>query len=151
MRIAVIGLAGVGSVHVAKVSDMENAELVCVCDIVPDIAQRVGEEYKTAAYTSAEEMLEKEDLNAKEFWKFFYRLSLELKDFLRDDFEKNAYASEDPEFSHVAFIWLLNHLKERKTVLLNPKNALLRGTINEMERIFKVHGGYESEIMQFHC
>ena len=62
MRIAVIGLAGVGSVHVAKVSGMENAELACVCDIVPDIAQRVGEKYKTAAYTSAEEMLEKEEL-----------------------------------------------------------------------------------------
>ena len=63
MRIAVIGLAGVGGGHVTRVSNMENAELACVCDIVPDIAQRVGEESKTKAYTSAEEMLEKEELD----------------------------------------------------------------------------------------
>ncbi len=63
MRIAVIGLAGVGSIHVTKISDMEEAELACVCDIVPDIAQQTGEAHKTKAYTSAEDMLEKEELD----------------------------------------------------------------------------------------
>lgn len=62
MRIAVIGLAGVGSVHVNKVSQMSEAELACVCDIVPDIAKQTGEKYKVKAYTSAEEMFEKEQL-----------------------------------------------------------------------------------------
>jgi UDP-N-acetylglucosamine 3-dehydrogenase len=62
MRIAVIGLAGVGGVHVARVNDMDSAELVCVCDIVPDIAQQTGEKYRVEAYTSAEEMLGKEEL-----------------------------------------------------------------------------------------
>jgi len=63
MRIAVIGLAGVGRVHVAKVSDMESAELACVCDIVPNIAEQMGERYKVEAYTSAEEMFEREELD----------------------------------------------------------------------------------------
>ncbi len=63
MRIAVIGLAGVGGVHVGKVSKMGNAELACVCDIVPDIARQVGEEYRVRAYTSAEEMFENERLD----------------------------------------------------------------------------------------
>ena len=62
MRIAVIGLAGVGGVHVAKVSEMENAELACVCDIVPDIARETGEKYGVKSYTSAEEMFDKEEL-----------------------------------------------------------------------------------------
>ena len=62
MRIAVIGLAGVGGVHVEKVSDMESAELACVCDIMPDTAQQTGEKYGVKAYISAEEMFEKEEL-----------------------------------------------------------------------------------------
>ncbi len=62
MRIAVIGLAGVGKNHVSRVSDMESAELACVCDIVPDIAQQTGEDCKVKAYTSAQEMFDKEKL-----------------------------------------------------------------------------------------
>ena len=63
MRIAVIGLAGVGGVHVSKVSSMKNAELACVCDIVSDIANETGKKYNVKAYTSADEMLEKEKLD----------------------------------------------------------------------------------------
>ena len=63
MRIAVVGLAGVGRIHVDKVSSMENAELACVCDIVPDIAQQTGEKYKVKSFVSAEEMFEKEKLD----------------------------------------------------------------------------------------
>ncbi len=62
MRIGVIGLAGVGKVHVGRVSDMESAELACVCDVVPDIAQQTGEKYGVKSYTSAEEMFENEEL-----------------------------------------------------------------------------------------
>lgn len=63
MRIAPIGLAGVGRTHVAKVNDMASAELACVCDVVPEIAKQVGDEYKVKAYKSAEEMFEKENLD----------------------------------------------------------------------------------------
>ena len=38
MRIAVIGLAGVGKTHVQKINDIESADLACVCDVVTDIA-----------------------------------------------------------------------------------------------------------------
>ena len=62
MQIGVIGLAGVGRVHVERISDMESAELACVCDIVPDIAQQTGEKYGVKSYTSAEEMFENEGL-----------------------------------------------------------------------------------------
>ena len=63
MRIAVIGLAGVGRVHVTEVGEMEGAELACVCDIMPGIAQQVGEESKVKGYASAEEMFGKEELD----------------------------------------------------------------------------------------
>ena len=62
MRIGVVGLAGVGGVHVARVSEMKGAELACVCDIVPSIAEEVGRKYDVRAYVAAEEMFEKEKL-----------------------------------------------------------------------------------------
>jgi UDP-N-acetylglucosamine 3-dehydrogenase len=62
MRLAVIGLAGAGAAHASKVSSMENAEFVCVCDIVKDIADDCAKRYNVKAYYSTEEMLEKEKL-----------------------------------------------------------------------------------------
>ena len=61
MRIAVVGVGGVGRVHVLKLlNNVEGGELACVCDIVPEIAQAAGEKAEVKAYTSTEEMLEKE-------------------------------------------------------------------------------------------
>jgi hypothetical protein len=95
---------------------------------------------------SLEKMVDTGKMNDKEFWELFYKSCLDLRVFLRSDFEKEAYPSDDPEFSHAAFVWLLNYLKQRKTVLLDPRNLLFKGVINEMDRIFKVHGGFQSEI-----
>jgi predicted dehydrogenase len=64
MRVAVIGLAGVGAVHVDRWSAVPDARLVSVCDIVPKIAQEVASKYGVKAFASAEEMLDKEDLTA---------------------------------------------------------------------------------------
>ena len=63
MRIAVIGLAGVGKTHVQKINDIESADLACVCDVVTDIGQQTGEEFKVEAYSSAGEMFDKEELD----------------------------------------------------------------------------------------
>jgi len=93
-----------------------------------------------------EKMLDKEKMDENELWSLFYKMSLELRDFLKSNFEKDTYTSDDYEFSHEAFIWLLSYLKEKKALLSNPKNHLLKGIINEMDRIFKVHGGFESEV-----
>ncbi|MBD3182887.1 hypothetical protein GF312_11390 [Candidatus Poribacteria bacterium] len=59
MRIAVIGLAGVGRIHVEKVNSMKETELTSVCDIIPEIAIKTGEKFGVKAYKSAEEMLDK--------------------------------------------------------------------------------------------
>lgn len=63
MRFAVIGLAGVGAKHVSVVSNLENAELACVCDVVSNIADDFANKYKTNAYYSVEDMVEKEKLD----------------------------------------------------------------------------------------
>lgn len=64
MRVAVIGLAGVGRAHVDRWAKSPNAELVSVCDINPQIADAFASEYGVKGYTSTEEMLDTEDLTA---------------------------------------------------------------------------------------
>ncbi len=64
MKVAVIGLAGVGRVHVDQWAALPAAELVSVCDIMPPIAADFASRHNVKGYTSAEEMLDKEDLTA---------------------------------------------------------------------------------------
>ena len=64
MKIAVIGLAGVGRAHVDRWVKSPNGELVGVCDIVPQVADEFALEYSVKGYTSTQEMLDREDLTA---------------------------------------------------------------------------------------
>ena len=64
MRVAVIGLAGVGRAHVDRWAKSPNAELVSVCDINRQIADEFASEYEVKGYASTEEMLDREDLTA---------------------------------------------------------------------------------------
>lgn len=64
MRVAVIGLAGVGRAHVDRWAKNPNAELVSVCDINRQISDEFASEYEVKGYTSTEEMLDTEDLTA---------------------------------------------------------------------------------------
>ena len=65
LRMGVIGTGIMGELHI-KVYQAEPRAVVCaVCDRVEDTVNRVGEKYGIRSrYTSAEEMLEKEDLDA---------------------------------------------------------------------------------------
>lgn len=64
MRVAVIGLAGVGRAHVDRWTRNPNAELVSVCDISRQIADEFAAEYEVKGYASTEEMLDTENLTA---------------------------------------------------------------------------------------
>ena len=64
MQVAVIGLAGVGRAHVERWAASPDAELVSVCDIVPQIAGDFASKYGIKGYTTTEEMLDTEDLAA---------------------------------------------------------------------------------------
>jgi UDP-N-acetylglucosamine 3-dehydrogenase len=64
IKIGVIGLAGVGRAHVDRWAAIPDAELVAVCDIVPEVAAEFASKYGVNAYTSTEEMLDKENLAA---------------------------------------------------------------------------------------
>ncbi|WP_042679995.1 Gfo/Idh/MocA family protein [Thermococcus paralvinellae] len=59
MRIALIGAGSMGQLHL-KVMKMANVEIAGVCDIKPEILEKVKAEYKVPVYTNYKKMLENE-------------------------------------------------------------------------------------------
>ena len=64
LRVGVIGCGRISVMHFVSIGSIEEAELVACCDIKKDRADKAAEEYGIKAYTSYEEMLEKENLDA---------------------------------------------------------------------------------------
>lgn len=64
MRTAVIGLAGVGNVHVNRWEDMPEVELVAVCDTDQRTLESVAAKHDVKGYPSAEELIDSERLDA---------------------------------------------------------------------------------------
>lgn len=57
VRIGVIGTGGMGSGHCAWMHEIPEAELTCVCDIDPQVAQEASKKFEVPAFTSADELL----------------------------------------------------------------------------------------------
>jgi len=83
-------------------------------------------------------------LDEKQLWKEFHNFRNAIRKFEIDSFEEKSY-SDNPEFTKVAFSWLLSYLKTNRNVLFDSNNLLLKGVLNEMNRIFKVHSGALSD------
>jgi predicted dehydrogenase len=64
MRFAVIGINGQGRQHLRGLKETPEAELVAVCDVNADAARARGEEYGVPAYTSYEDLLARDDVDA---------------------------------------------------------------------------------------
>ena len=63
MKSAIVGCGGISQVHARVLHDMENVELVAFADIKPERAQKMVDAYGGRAYTSLEELLEKESID----------------------------------------------------------------------------------------
>lgn len=64
LRVGVIGLGNMGKYHVRNYSEMPEAHLVAVADVRSNVAEEFAQAYGCSAYTSVDEMLEKESLDA---------------------------------------------------------------------------------------
>ena len=62
-RVGVIGLGPIGNRHASIYQEMERAELVAVCDKIPDRAQAASARLGVPAYYSVEEMLGQAELD----------------------------------------------------------------------------------------
>jgi len=83
-------------------------------------------------------------LDEEQLWKEFHSFHNAVRKFEIDSFEEKTY-SDNPEFTKAAFSWLLSYLKTNRNILFDSNNLLLKGILNEMNRIFKVHSGVLSD------
>lgn len=64
LRVGVIGCGRISVMHFVSIGSIPEVELVACCDIKKDRADKAAEEYGVKAYTSYEEMLDSEKLDA---------------------------------------------------------------------------------------
>ncbi|RAP26931.1 oxidoreductase [Candidatus Marinamargulisbacteria bacterium SCGC AG-333-B06] len=64
IRIAVIGLGNMGKHHVRNYSELEDAQLVAVCDLQENVTKEFAEKYNCKGYTDLTKMLENETIDA---------------------------------------------------------------------------------------
>lgn len=57
VRIGVIGTGGMGSGHCKWMHEIDEAQLTCVCDIDPEVAERASKEFGVPGFTSATDLL----------------------------------------------------------------------------------------------
>ena len=63
-QVGIVGCGGIAQVHAAVLKELEETTLAACADIRPERAEKMSREYGCAAYSSLEEMLEKEKLDA---------------------------------------------------------------------------------------
>ena len=57
LKIAVVGMGGIGNRHASVYRDHEKTEVAAVVDAIPEKAEKAAEAFKGAAFTSVQEML----------------------------------------------------------------------------------------------
>ncbi|MDQ7095579.1 Gfo/Idh/MocA family oxidoreductase [Desulfosporosinus sp. PR] len=63
MRFAIIGCGRIAPKHAESIVALPEAELVAVCDILPEQAQKFADKYGADPYTDYKEMLQREDVD----------------------------------------------------------------------------------------
>lgn len=64
LKVAVIGCGNISVMHLDSIVSLEEAELVSVCDIKPERAQKTAQKYGVKAYVDYKEMFNTEKLDA---------------------------------------------------------------------------------------
>lgn len=63
LNFALVGCGVIASCHARCITELENANLVAVCDIIEAKARKLAETYPAEVYTNYYEMLRREDIN----------------------------------------------------------------------------------------
>jgi len=81
-----------------------------------------------------------------DLWGVYLEYYLKIRDYMLNDIDKKVYKI-DYNYTQHSYKWLLNFLDENKNFLLNKKNRLLQGVLNEMDRIMRCHSGRLNNIV----
>ena len=86
--------------------------------------------------------------DANEFWEQYHLFYNKIRQHQQDEYEKESY-KENIQFTRFAFHWLIQKLSEDRDMLFKDHNQFVRGILNEMGRIFRVHGGELVDLYTF--
>ncbi|MHB1294147.1 MAG: Gfo/Idh/MocA family protein [Anaerolineae bacterium] len=64
VRYGIVGTGGMGSGHARTMQSIEECVLSAVCDIVPQVARSVGEQYSVPYYTDYRDLIDSADVDA---------------------------------------------------------------------------------------
>lgn len=64
IRYGIVGTGGMGTGHARTIGRIEECELAAVCDIVPEVAEQVGEEFNVPYCTDYHELVDRSDVDA---------------------------------------------------------------------------------------
>ena len=64
VRIGFIGVGGIAHSHLGRLSQIKEARIVALCDVVKEKAEESAKTYQAIAYTDYKEMLDKQNLDA---------------------------------------------------------------------------------------
>ena len=64
VRYGIVGTGGMGSGHARSIQSIEECMLTAVCDIVPEVAESVGEEFNVPYMTDYHELIDRPDVDA---------------------------------------------------------------------------------------
>ncbi len=94
---------------------------------------------KSHGFTFVESLVKQfPTFDEKDLWSHFLEYNEKMRHFELTDWENKSY-SVNTKFASESFKWLLTYLQQNKQALLDPRNFLIKGIINEMNRIYRVH------------
>jgi len=64
VRYGIVGTGGMGSGHALTMQKIQECRLVAVCDIAPDVAKSIGDEYDVPSCTDYRELIDRDDVDA---------------------------------------------------------------------------------------
>src|SRR5437588_1865794 len=63
LRFGIVGCGVIGSMHAEAITSLPDAQLVAVCDSLPEKARKLADEYRATPYTDLQQMLHRERLD----------------------------------------------------------------------------------------
>jgi len=80
------------------------------------------------------------------FWSMYEDFIEKVRRFAIVEVEEKSY-SANRKFTAIVVEWLVRYLSENKKLLLDHRNQLFGGILNELGRIFRVHGAAKKELV----
>jgi len=84
-------------------------------------------------------LAQKKEFHEAEAWALYLGYSNEIRKYTMMEIEEHVY-KDSTEFMRVATNWLIQHLDKNRNILLEPTNQFLKGILNELTRIYIIHG-----------